>query len=74
MVVSLDHVNWEDADTNLKWAVLVKLASGRPIQKEAMEETFGRVWQLSEAAVFQKVERGTATHFFQIAGGSGKSV
>lgn len=31
VVVSLDHINWEHATTDLKWAILVKLASGKPI-------------------------------------------
>lgn len=32
------------------------MASGKPVQKKAAEETFGRVWRLSASASFQKVE------------------
>lgn len=66
MVVSLDHVCWEEVAVNLKWAVLVKLASGRPLQKEGMEETFGKVWQSSKPALFQRVERDSLLISFKV--------
>lgn len=35
MVVSIDRVNWEEAGQNLKWAILLRLASGKVVQKKA---------------------------------------
>lgn len=48
VVVSLDHIDWKEAEIDLKWAVLLKLASGKSVHKDAIEETFGRVWRLNE--------------------------
>lgn len=56
MVVSLDHIKWEDAAEDLKWAVLLKLAIGKPIQKSSVEKVFSNVWRLNEPATFLKVE------------------
>lgn len=59
VVVSLDRINWDEATNNLQWAILLRLASGKPIQKDAIENTFNRIWRLNEATSFQKVERDT---------------
>lgn len=59
VVVSVDHINWEEAAKDLKWAILIKLASGRPNQKQTMEDVLSRVWKLSGPATFLKVEKDT---------------
>lgn len=57
MVVSLDEVNWEEAGNNLKWAVLAKLASGKPIRKDSLVDVFRKVWRLLQDSEFFKVEK-----------------
>lgn len=57
MVVSLDEVNWEDVGKELKWAILVKLASGRLIRKGMLVDVFRKVWKFKEDAEFFEVEK-----------------
>lgn len=60
VVVSLDHINWEDAANDIKWAVLLKLATGRPLQKKSVEEALRKVWRLKDqSTTFLKVEKNT---------------
>lgn len=59
MVVSLDEVNWEEAGSELHWAVLVQLASGKPVRKGALVEVFEKVWKLKQEAKFFHVEKNT---------------
>lgn len=56
VVVSLDDINWKDAGSELQWAVLAKLASGRPIRKGQLVDVFWNVWKLREEAEFCKDE------------------
>lgn len=46
MVVSIDEGRWEKLGRRLAWTVLVKLASGRSIPKDAMEETLLKIWRV----------------------------
>lgn len=57
MVVSLVEVNWEKAENELKWAILVKLASAKPIRKLALIDVFEKVWKLRKPTEFYKVEK-----------------
>lgn len=59
MVVSVDNLNWEEAGTNLKWAILLRLASGKAIQKNLIENIVTKIWKISEPASFIKVEKAT---------------
>lgn len=57
IVVDLDHVDWEDAGKDLQWAVLLKLASGKPFPKSKMVAVLDKVWKLTGHASYHKVER-----------------
>lgn len=57
MVVPLDDVSWEDAGNELRWAILAKLASGRPIRKGVLINLFEKVWRLKQPAEFYKAEK-----------------
>lgn len=57
VVVSLDEVKWEEAENELKWDILVNLASGKSIQKLALTDVFEKVWKLKQQAEFYKVEK-----------------
>lgn len=57
VVVSLDEVSWEDAGSELKWAVLAKLSSGRPFRKNQLVDIFRKVWKLRDEAELFTVER-----------------
>lgn len=57
LLVFEDKIDWEEARKNFTWAVLFKLASEKPINKERFEEVLGRIWKLDYAAEFKKVEK-----------------
>lgn len=42
-VVSVDNINWVEAGKKLKCAVLLKLASGKVIQKESIHDLLSKV-------------------------------
>lgn len=52
-----DEVNWEEAGNELKWAILVKLATGKPIRKGVLVDVLRKVWKLRQDAEFFKVEK-----------------
>lgn len=64
-VVSLDDINWTDAGKSLELAVLMRLSSGRAIQKKPMEDVLGNVWRISDPAIFLKVDRNTLLIIFK---------
>lgn len=72
VVVSLDEVNWEEARYELQWAILVKLASGKPIRKAALVDVFEKVWKLKQSTEFYKVEKKHTTGEVYEQGGSGE--
>lgn len=57
VVVSVDEVNWEEAGRDLRWAALLKLASGKNIHKKQLVDVLEKVWKLSQPASFYKMER-----------------
>lgn len=59
ILVSLDRINWEEAGRKFKWAVLLRLASRRSVQKTLIEDAVGKVWKISKPATYMKVEKGT---------------
>lgn len=58
MVVSLDTVDWEEAGKNLKFAILIRFASGRTVQKKPIEELLIKVWKTELLVTFWIVDRG----------------
>lgn len=56
LVVSVDRLNWKEAGRNLQWAVLLRLASGKAIQKQPMENIISKVWKVTNPATFLKVD------------------
>lgn len=48
MVVSIDEVNWERAGEELKWAMLIKLVTGKAIRKGMVVDVLRKVWKLEK--------------------------
>lgn len=48
-------MNWAEADKELQWAILIKMASGKPIRKRALVDVLEKVWKLKEPTTFSKV-------------------
>lgn len=67
MMISMDTFNWSEAGKKLKWAVLLKLVSGRPIQKQPVEDMLRNVWKISGSATFYKVDRHVLLVNFETA-------
>lgn len=63
--VSLDKIDWAEAGKTLKWAVLIKLANGKVINKERAEEVMEKIWKVNDAATFWKVEKDMLLVNFQ---------
>lgn len=57
VVMSLDDVNWEEAGEALKWAILVKLSSGKFIRKAMTVDVFRKLWKLNQEPTYFKVEK-----------------
>lgn len=65
LVVSVDRMNWAEAGRNLKWAIILRLASGKAILKEQFEGTLTKVWKTRETVTFLKMERSTLMAIFK---------
>lgn len=65
MVVSVDRVDWEEAGRNFEWAILLRLASGRAVQKQPFENILSKIRRISNPATFLKVDRSTLLVIFK---------